>query len=90
MFDEFDITIWKELLTSKNYVAAHLFTATPQTGIKENSIIYNLFNASGVEKVSTSIGASWREEKLEPKKRRDLLSSLYYLEGVGSAAILDG
>jgi len=80
MFREFDPVIWSEILNS-NEVAAHLFTASPQTGISKDSTIYHLLRVGGVTSASTDSSASWRHAK---KERRNLLSSLYYLE-YGSA-----
>lgn len=74
MFREFDPVIWSEILNSDE-VAAHLFTASPQTGISKDSTIFNLLRVGGVDG-ATDNSASWRHVK---EQRRNLLSSLYYL-----------
>jgi len=80
MFREFDPVIWSKMLNSDE-VAAHLFTASPQTGISKDSTIFNLLRVGGVDG-ATDNSASWRHVK---EQRRNLLSSLYYLD-YGSAA----
>ena len=55
-------------------VAAHLFTSSPQNGIKGNSVVSHLMAVGGIPEVTTIETASWRTIQ-----RRGLLSSLYYV-----------